>query len=654
MQQLSIDLETYSDVDLSESGVYRYAESQAFEILLFGYSIDAGKVNVIDLAKGEDIPEDLIDAILSPEVTKWAFNAAFERICLSAYLRRYYPDRMIGTYLNPCSWKCTMIWSAYTGYPMSLKMVGEVLELSDQKMDEGKSLIRYFSVPCTPTKTNGGRIRNLPEDAPDMWDIFKAYNKRDVEVEMDAQTALSSRPVPEFVWEEYWQDQQINDRGIQVDERLVEQAVSFDEQSREELMKEISELTGLENPNSVQQLKGWLVQKGIKVNSVGKKAVADLIETTGDVEVRQVLTIRKQLAKSSVKKYIAMQNAVCEDGRVHGMFQFYGANRTGRWAGRYINLQNLPQNHMPDLTEARGIVCSGDYEMFSMLYDSVPAVLSELIRTAFIPADGYKLIVSDFSAIEARVLAWLAGEDWRIKAFQEGKDIYCASASQMFGVPVEKHGINGELRQKGKIAELALGYGGSVGALASMGAIEMGLSEEELQPLVLSWRRANPRIVSFWWDVDRAVRRAVCNAKPTVVKGVHFRCEDGVLLIGLPSGRALSYVHPDIGQNRFGGESIVYYGLDGKKKWSEIESYGPKFVENIIQAISRDILAYAMRTLKEYRICAHVHDELIIECPESVTVEEITDKMSQTPPWAEDLFLKADGYECSDGFYLKN
>ena len=654
MQQLSIDLETYSDVDLSESGVYRYAESQAFEILLFGYSIDAGKVNVIDLAKGEDIPEDLIDAILSPEVTKWAFNAAFERICLSAYLRRYYPDRMIGTYLNPCSWKCTMIWSAYTGYPMSLKMVGEVLELSDQKMDEGKSLIRYFSVPCTPTKTNGGRIRNLPEDAPDMWDTFKAYNKRDVEVEMDAQAALSVRPVPKFVWEEYWLDQQINDRGIRVDEKLVEQAVSFDEQSREELMKEIQELTGLENPNSVQQLKGWLAQKNIQVDSVGKKAVADLLETTGDAEVRKVLTIRKQLAKSSVKKYIAMQNAVCEDGRVHGMFQFYGANRTGRWAGRYINLQNLPQNHMPDLTEARGIVRSGDYEMFSMLYDSVPTVLSELIRTAFIPADGYKLIVSDFSAIEARVLAWLAGEDWRIKAFREGKDIYCASASQMFGVPVEKHGVNGELRQKGKIAELALGYGGSVGALASMGAIEMGLSEEELQPLVVSWRRANPKIVSFWWDVDRAVRRAVCNAKPTVVKGIHFRCEDGVLLIGLPSGRSLSYVHPGIGQNRFGGESIVYYGLDGKKKWSEIESYGPKFVENIIQAISRDILAYAMRTLRDYRICAHVHDELIIECLESVTVEEISDKMSQTPPWAEGLLLKADGYECSDGFYLKS
>ena len=653
MKQLSIDIETYSDVDLSESGVYRYAESPAFEILLFGYSFDGGEVKVIDLVD-EVLPEEIADAILSPEVTKWAFNAAFERICLSSYLHRYYPGRIIGTYLNPCSWKCTMIWSAYAGYPMSLKTAGEALELSDQKMDEGKRLIKFFSVPCTATRANGGRTRNLPEDEPEMWDTFKTYNKRDVEVEMQIQSALSDRRVPNSVWEEYWMDQEINDRGIRVDQQLVDQAVSFDDWSREDLMREIRELTGLENPNSVQQLKGWLIEKGIQVTSVGKKSVKDLLETTKNQDVQRVLFLREQLAKSSVKKYIAMQNVVCEDSRVHGMFQFYGANRTGRWAGRYINLQNLPQNHMPDLAEARGVVRSGDYEMFRMLYDSVPTVLSELIRTAFVPAEGYKFIVSDFSAIEARVLAWLADEEWRIKAFQDGKDIYCASASQMFGVPVEKHGVNSELRQKGKIAELALGYGGSVGALASMGAIEMGVPEEELQPLVASWRRANPKIVSLWWDVDRAVRISVCKHERTRVGDIRFRWRNDVLNIKLPSSRVLSYVQPYMGQNHFGRDTIYYYGLNGQKKWSVIESYGPKFVENIVQAISRDILAYSMRTLKDYRICAHVHDELIIECPESTTVEEIAEKMGQTPPWAEGLYLRADGYECSDGFYLKS
>ena len=639
-------------LNLSESGVYRYAESPAFEILLLGYSVDGRDVKVIDMAEGEEIPEEIINAILSPDITKWAFNAAFERICLSSYLRRRFPERMAGFYLDPKSWRCTMIWAAYSGYPMSLEMAGKALCLEDKKMDEGKALIRYFSVPCQPTKANGGRTRNLPEDAPEQWETFMAYNKRDVEVEKAVQDVLSGCPVPDSVWEEYWMDQRINDRGIRVDMTMVEQAVSFDEQSREELMGEMADLTGLENPNSAQQLREWLGERRIKTSSVDKKAIKRLLKKTEDQDVRRVLIIRQQLAKSSVRKYIAMQNAVCEDGRVHGMFQFYGANRTGRWAGRYINLQNLPQNHMPDLEEARGIVRSGDYEMFCTLYESVPDVLSELIRTAFIPAEGYRFIVSDFSAIEARVLAYLAGENWRINAFQEGKDIYCASASQMFGVPVEKHGVNSELRQKGKIAELALGYGGSVGALASMGALEMGLLEEELKPLVSSWRKANPRIVEFWWNVDRAIRKAVCDMEPTRVRDIHFCCWSGTLLIRLPSGRTLSYVHPHIGKNRYGGESVLYYGLDGQKRWTEIESYGPKFVENIVQAISRDILAYAMRTMRDYRICAHVHDELIIECPESVTVDEVCDMMSRTPPWAEGLFLKSEGYEC--GFYMKS
>ena len=652
MKQISIDLETYSDVDLSDCGVYRYAESPAFEILLFGYSIDGGTVHVIDLAGGEKMPEEIISAILSPNVTKWAFNAAFERICLSAWMHRNYPDRIESAYLDPISWRCSMVWSAYVGYPMSLKTVGEVLHLADQKLDEGKNLIRYFSVPCKPTKANGGRTRNLPEHAPEMWETFKAYNRRDVEVEMEIQKTLWAWPVPDSVWEEYRLDQEINDRGIRVDETLVEQAVDFDARSREELTREIQELTGLENPNSVVQLKGWLATRGVRSESLDKKAVNELIKEAEDPEVRRVLSIRQQLAKSSVKKYLAMQNAVCRDGRVHGMFQFYGANRTGRWAGRYINLQNLPQNHMGDLAEARELVRSGDYETVSMLYDSVPSVLSELIRTAFIPAEGYRFIVADFSAIEARVLSFLAGEGWRIEAFRQGKDIYCASASQMFGVPVEKHGVNSELRQKGKVAELANGYGGSVGALKSMGAIEMGLKEEELKPLVTSWRKANPKIVKFWWDVDRAVKTAVQEHIPSRIHGIEFSCQGKMLRITPPSGRILSYVQPRMGFNRFGGESVVYYGLDGQKRWAEIESYGPKFVENIVQAVSRDILAYAMQTLKDCRICAHVHDELIIECPEDVTVEEVCEKMSRIPPWCEGLVLKAEGY--SGNYYFKS
>ena len=647
MKQMSIDIETYSDVDLSSCGVYRYSESDEFEILLFGYSIDGGEVEVVDVAGGETIPAFVVEALFSKNITKWAFNASFERICLSAYLRKVYPDRMTERFLNPDSWKCTMIWSGYAGFPMSLKTAGEAMNLSDQKMDEGKGLIRYFSVPCAPTKTNSGRTRNLPKHAPDMWETFRAYNRRDVEVELSIQRVLANFPVPDMVWDEYHIDQEINDRGIRVDLPLVEEAIRFDERSKAELTKEIQNLTGLENPNSVQQMKCWLKSRGIQANSIDKKAVNDLIMDTEDPVVKRALVIRKQLAKSSVKKYIAMKNAICADGRVHGMFQFYGANRTGRWAGRYINLQNLPQNHIPDLNEAREMVRCGDYEMFCMLYDSVPSVLSELTRTAFIPADGYKFIVADYSAIEARVLSYLAGERWRIEAFQEGKDIYCASASKMFGVPVEKHGVNAELRQKGKLGELSLGYGGSVGALKSMGAIEMGVREEELSHLVRAWRRSNPRIVQFWWDVDRAVRKVASNNPGYErVRDIRFFHKYGSLLVMLPSGRTLSYVHPHNGRNRFGGEAMCYYGLDSQKRWSLIESYGPKYVENIVQAISRDILAYAMRTLRNCRICAHVHDELIIECPEDVTVDEICEKMSQTPPWIEGLNLKAEGYEC--------
>lgn len=652
MKQLSIDLETYSDVDLASGGVYRYAESAAFEVLLFGYSVDGGKPEVIDIAKGEKLPEDILSALLSEEVIKWAFNAAFERICISSFLHRNYPERLSEKYLNPISWRCTMVWSAYAGYPLSLKTAGTALCLEEQKLEEGKNLIRYFSVPCSPTKANGGRIRNLPEHAPEMWELFKQYNLRDVEVEMGIQVALSYLPVPQSIWEEYRIDQEINDRGIRVDEELAGQAVAFSEKSQEELKEEMVELTGLDNPNSVQQLRNWLIKKGIHTDSMDKKTVSDLLRTAKDPEIKRVLTIREQLAKSSVKKYIAMQNAVCTDGRVHGMFQFYGANRTGRWAGRYINLQNLPQNHMADLAEARAMVCAGNYDTVKLLYDSVPSVLSELIRTAFIPEEGYQFIVSDFSAIEARVLAFLAGEGWRIEAFREGKDIYCASASRMFHVPVEKHGVNSELRQKGKIAELALGYGGSVGALKSMGAVEMGLKEEELQPLVTSWRRANPRITQFWWAVDRAVRKAVFDREISRVGCIGFTYRNGNLMIRLPSGRNLTYVRPHIGQNRFGGETVVYYGLDGQKKWTVIESYGPKFVENIVQAVSRDILSYAMRTLKDYRVVAHVHDELIIECPKSVMVEDICEKMSRTPPWIPGLNLKSEGYSCS--FYMKS
>lgn len=950
MKTLSIDIESFSDVDLKKCGVYRYAESPAFEILLFGYSVDGGDVRVVDLACGEKIPAEIIAALSDENVTKWAFNAMFERVCLSRYL---------GEWLEPEGWHCTMVWSATLGLPLSLESVGAALGLEKQKLTEGKDLIRYFCVPCKPTKTNGRRTRNLPEHDTQRWELFKAYNFRDVEAEMQIQQRLSKFPVPDFVWEEYRLDQEINDRGIGVDMELVRQAIAMDEQSKAELSAAMQELTSLENPNSVQQMKQWLADNGLETESLDKKAVAGLLKDAPE-PLKTVLSLRQQLAKSSVKKYTAMENAVCSDSRAHGMFQFYGANRTGRFcltgdhevltdkgwvrldewhggkiacwnpngeavsfqkanalnfpykgvmyeycdkrisqistpehkmyvkrryggewmvdtvenmecyrpsipftgyrqttsgmehsilrvlvmvqadgcfaddgsvllgftklrkverckmllravgitftyrvyeenprprhqfkiisrnvplwlrifrnktfdtwlfdesadvffdelvywdgyrsaknsiqyvtcnkqnadivqafahitgraaqlkvkdrreehpnwsvayvldiwltpknchevrnkpkkfqfegtvycaetstgffvvrrngrvwvtgnSGRLIQLQNLPQNHMPDLAQARALVRSGNYEALSLLYEDVPDTLSQLIRTAFVPQDGRKFIVADFSAIEARVIAWFAGERWRLKVFENGGDIYCASASQMFGVPVEKHGVNGHLRQKGKIAELALGYGGSVGALKSMGALEMGLTEEELQPLVDAWRNSNPMITQFWWEVDRAVKECIKKRLPTETHGIRFSYQSGMMFITLPSGRRLAYVKPRIGENIFGGESVTYMGVGGTKKWERLESYGPKFVENIVQATARDILCYAMQTLKNCAIVAHVHDELIIEADRRMSLAAVCEQMGRTPPWAKGLKLRADGYECE--FYRKD
>ena len=642
MESIEIDIESYSDVDLSKCGVYKYSSSPNFEILLFGYSVDGGNVKVIDLACGEEIPADILAALSDESVTKWAFNAMFERVCLSNYL---------GEWLEPESWKCSMVWSATLGLPLSLENVGTVLGLEKQKLTEGKDLIRYFCVPCKPTKANGGRTRNLPEHNREKWERFKAYNLRDVEAEMQIQQRLSKFPVLDFVWEEYWQDQEINDRGIGVDMEMVAQAIAMDGRSKSELSAAMQELTELENPNSVQQMKQWLSENGMETDSLDKKAVAELLKTAPE-PLGEALALRQQLAKSSVKKYQAMENAVCADRRAHGMFQFYGANRTGRYSGRIIQLQNLPQNHIPDLAQARELVRAGDYDAVSLLYEDIPDTLSQLIRTAFVPQDGRKFIVADFSAIEARVIAWIAGERWRIKVFEGGGDIYCASASQMFHCKVEKHGVNGHLRQKGKIAELALGYGGSVGALKSMGALEMGLAEEELQPLVSAWRDSNPSITEFWWAVDRAVKECIKKRVPTETHGIRFDYQSGMLFITLFSGRRLAYVKPRIGENRFGGESVTYMGVGSTKKWERLESYGPKFVENIVQAVSRDILCYAMRTLQTCSIVAHVHDEIIIEADRRMSLAAVCEQMGRTPPWAEGLLLRADGYECS--FYQKD
>lgn len=658
MENLSIDLETFSSVNLGKCGVYKYAESDDFEILLFGYSVDGSEVKVVDLAQGETIPEVVLSALTDETVTKWAFNAQFERVCLSRYLR----DKGINVntsqtvkseslFLNPCSWHCTMIWSATLGLPMSLESVGAVLGLDKQKLTSGKNLIKYFCLPCNPTKVNGGRTRNKYFHDKEKWELFKSYNKRDVEVEMSIQEKLSRFPVPDFLWQEFYLDQTINDRGIGIDSLFVESAIKLDQEVKTHLMSELKHITGLENPNSVLQMRSWLKEHGLEMESLGKKEVAKELKTVGK-ELAEVLRLRQQLAKSSVKKYTVMKNAACMDYRERGMFRFYGANRTGRFAGRLVQLQNLPQNHLPDLAEARSLVKQGNVEALEMLYEDIPDTLSQLIRTAFVPRTGLKFIVADFSAIEARVLAWLAGEKWRMRVFAEGKDIYCSSASQMFGVPVEKHGVNGHLRQKGKIAELALGYGGSVGALKAMGALDMGLTEDELQPLVDAWRSSNPMVTTLWWDVDRAVKQCVHEHVSVRTHNIVFTYKSGFLIIKLPSKRCLYYVKPRVEENKYGGESVTYEGVGSTKKWERLESYGPKFVENITQAIARDILLYAMQTLKEYRIVAHVHDEAIIETDKSVSVQSVCELMGRTPPWAEGLLLRADGYECE--FYKKD
>ncbi len=660
MKNLSIDIETYSSTDLTKCGVYKYTEAEDFDVLLFGYSVDSGPVQVVDLASGEKLPQEIIAALTDDTVIKWAFNAQFERICLSRWLRDHggfdntgysIPQDTVGDYLDPAAWRCTMVWSATMGLPLSLEGVGAVLGLDKQKLTEGKELIKYFCTPCAPTKTNGGRTRNRPADAPEKWDAFKRYNRRDVEVEQAIQDRLHKYPVPESIWEEYHLDQEINDRGVRLDMELVRQAIAMDARSRKQLTEGMKRLTDLENPNSVQQMKQWLSDNGLEMDSLGKKEVAAVLKTAPP-ELREVLLLRQQLAKSSIKKYQAMEKAVCADGRARGMFQFYGANRTGRWAGRMIQLQNLPQNHLPDLAEARALVRAGDFDAVEMLYEDVPDTLSQLIRTAFIARPGCTFYVSDFSAVEARVLAWFAGEQWRQDVFERGGDIYCASASAMFHCPVEKHGVNGHLRQKGKIAELALGYGGSIGALKAMGAIEMGLQEDELHPLVTAWREANPNIVRFWWDIDRAAMSAVRDRIDGEVAGVRFAYRSGMLFVTLPSGRRLAYVKPKIGTNQFGSDCITYEGVGGTKKWERLETYGPKLTENIVQATSRDLLCHAMRTLSHCFITMHIHDELVIEADPRMSLEALCEQMGRTPSWAKGLKLRADGYTTE--FYKKD
>ena len=646
MKTINIDIETFSSINISKSGVYKYVESEDFEVLFFAYSIDGGKTEIVDIANGEELSEEIIQALLDDNVIKWAFNAQFERICLSKFLKL--PK---GTYLNPKSWRCTMIWSAYMGLPFSLEGVGKVLGLEKQKLIEGKDLIKYFCVPCTPTKSNGFRNRNFPYHDKIKWEAFKTYNIRDVDTEKEIQCKLTKFPVPDIIWEEYNLDQEINDRGIKVDLDFVNRVIALDDKVRTKLMSELQILTELENPNSVVQLKGWLSEQGVETESLDKKSVKELVKVTKG-EVSKALALRMQLSKSSIKKYQAMKDVACDDNRCRGMFQFLGANRTGRFSGRNVQLQNLPRNTMKELFEVRSIIKNRDGDILELLYDNVPDILSQLIRTAFVPKENMKFYVADFSSIEARVIAWLAGETWREELFKKGGDIYCMSASQMFGVPVVKHGINGDLRQKGKIAELACGYGGSVGALTAMGALDMGLKEDELKPLVLSWREANQNIVALWWAVDKAIKDAIVMKGVTKTHGIEFKCRSGLLRITLPSGRKLTYVKPKIEINKFGGESVTYEGVGVAKKWERIESYGPKFVENIVQAISRDILMFSLQNLSVYNIVAHVHDEIIIEAPENTKLEDICETMSLVPYWAKGLILTADGYTCE--FYMKD
>lgn len=644
MKRMNIDIETYSEADLSKSGVYKYVDAPGFEVLLLGYSADGGPVKVISLAEGEELPQEIREALLDDTVLKFAFNAQFERVCLGKYL---------GVHLAPDAWRCTMVASLYLGLPGSLAQVGAVLGVEKKKLETGKDLIKFFSVPCKPTKTNGGRTRNLPEHDREKWEQFITYNARDVETEMEIMEKVARFPVPDFLWKQYAQDQRINDLGIELDMALVTQAIKCDEESRERYLKRAQELTGLENPNSPIQLKEWILSNGVEMETLTKAEVASVMETaTGPV--KEVLELRQLLSKSSVKKYVAMETCRCSDGRAHGLLQFYGANRTGRWAGRLVQVQNLPQNHILDLAVARNLIRSGCFEAVELLYDSIPDTLSQLIRTAFVPREGFKFMVADFSAIEARVIAWLAGESWRQEVFRNNGDIYCASASQMFGVPVEKHGVNGELRQKGKIAELALGYGGGVGAMLSMGAIDMGLAEEELQPIVDSWRQSNPAIVKLWWDVHRCVIKAVKDKQPQTYKCLTFEYQSGMLFIGLPSGRRLAYAKPSVYRNDYDRDEIAYMGVDATKKWGKINSYGPKFVENIIQAMSRDILAEAMERLEAagYDIVMHVHDEAVIEASRDAVLDDACRIMSKAPDWTPGLILNAAGYECE--FYQKD
>lgn len=642
---MGIDIETFSDVDLIKCGVYAYADSRAFEVLLFAYSFEGEETQIIDLAQGETIPAEVESAIFDNSVTKTAFNANFERTCLS---------RHFGTKLSPDSWHCSAVQAAMLALPRSLEEVGAVLGLDKQKMKEGKELIRYFCVPCKPTKANGGRTRNFPWHAPEKWELFKTYCKRDVDVEKAIRQKLHHFPIPESEMEMYRLDQEINDRGVLVDLALVHQAISCESLHKEIVTKRAYELTGLENPNSVVQIKGWLTGRGMEIDSLSKKAVADMIQET-DGEVEELLRLRLLMAKTSVKKYEAMERSVCKDGRVHGLLQFYGANRTGRWAGRLVQVQNLPQNHIVDLELARNLVKQGCFEDVELFYDSTPSVLSELIRTAFIPKEGCRFLVADFSAIEARVLAWLSGEQWRLDVFASHGKIYEASASAMFHVPIGEITKGSSLRQKGKISELALGYGGSVGALTSMGALDMGLAEEELSPLVSTWRNANPHITQFWWDVDAAAIKAVTEKRETRVGRITFFYQRGILFAMLPSGRKLAYVKPRMAVNKFGRNGLTYEGIGESGKWGRIETYGPKLVENIVQGTARDLLAEAMLRLKKrgYQIVMHIHDEAVLEVPDGVSsVEEVCSIMAEQPEWAVGLPLRADGYECA--FYKKD
>ncbi len=643
-QILEIDIESFSDVDLIKCGVYAYADSPAFEILLFAYSFDGGETQIIDLAQGEKLPAEVEEAIFDVSVTKTAYNANFERTCLSKYFGRYIP---------PESWHCSAVQAAMLALPRSLEDVGRVLGLDEQKMKEGKELIRYFCVPCKPTKANGGRTRNLPCHAPEKWELFKTYCKRDVEVEKSIRRKLHNFPIPESEMELYRLDQRINDRGVLVDMGLVKQAIACERLHKEVVTKRAYELTGLENPNSVAQLKGWLGDMGMEAESLSKKAVADMIAET-DGEVEELLRLRLLMAKTSVKKYEAMERSACSDGRVHGMLMFYGANRSGRWSGKNVQIQNLPKNDIPDLELARNLVKQGRFEDIELLYDSTPNVLSELIRTAFIPKPGCRFVVADFSAIEARVMGWLSGEEWVLDVFRGDGKLYEMTASRMFGIPMAEIGKSSPERAKGKVASLACQYGGSSGALVSMGALDMGLTEEELPPLVAAWRKANPHMVQFWWNVDAAAVKAVTEKQKTKVGKIIFEYKSGILFITLPSGRKLSYVKPRMAVNRFGRDGLTYEGISENKKWSRIETYGPKLVENIVQGTARDLLAEAMLRVekKGYPIVMHCHDEIIAEVPEGTgSVDEMCEIMAVQPKWAEGLPLRADGFECK--FYQK-